>query len=211
MGFRSYWKKVYKPLSRSASFAKEESLCYIPAHIIMVRLCDAPQLLLFCMLFLLVALCLASPVSTRKQLWQSWDKCHISHHCYTKSICLLQKVLLIRNSMSPVKTPGFGSFVQTFIDIQLCECGKETFVCFFNRQICSISPQKQPYPCKVCSKLSWSCMGPLGRTMLTAPLRWSWEEDEAGDWILSWTTPPEVKIGNIWNIACGPKLIIGRE
>ena len=46
--------------------------------------------------------------------------------------------------------------------------------------------------CKACSKPSWSCMGTHGSTKLAAPLKLGWEEDETGDWIPLWTTPPDV-------------------
>ena len=71
---------------------------------------------------------------------------HISHHCYTRSFCLLQRVLMDWSIMSPVQTPGYWSFVQTVIDIQPCGWGKQTFVCFCNWQIWNIPPQKQPSP-----------------------------------------------------------------
>ena len=102
---------------------------------------------------------------------------------WTETLCLLCKLL------------GFGHLYKHSSTFSYVNAEKKhlfrsligRYVTFHHRN--SLTPT-----CKVCSKLSWSCMGPLGRTMLTAPLRWCWEEDEAGEWILPWTTTPEVNV-----------------
>ena len=129
------WLELFKVIHCGYYLPKGESLRYIPAHTIMVRLCHTSQWLLFCMLFLVVALCLGPTACVRKQNWQSGDEYHISHQCYIKSICLLQRALLNWTIMYPVQTPGYWSSVQTFIDIQSCEWVKETFVSSIDRYV----------------------------------------------------------------------------
>ena len=143
--------------------------------------------------FLVVALCLAPTASAKKYL-QSEDEYHISHQFYTRSICLLQRVLMNWSIMSPVQTPGYWSFIHTVIDIQPCGWGKQTFVFVIDRYVTFHHRSSLLPACKVCSKQSWSCMGTHGSTMLAAPLKWDWEKDETRDCIPLWTTPPDVNV-----------------
>ena len=88
-------------------------------------------------------------------------------------------------------TKSWALVICTNIDIQPCEWGKKTFVWSAINRYVTFHHRSSLIPsCKVCSKPSWSCMGTLGSTMLTAPLRWV--EDETGDWIPLWTTPSDV-------------------
>ena len=151
----------------------------------------------FWKLFLVVPLCLASKASTRKQHWQSGDEYHISHHCYTKSICLLQMVLLNWSIMSPIQTHGYWSSVQTFILVNGAR--RHLFVPVIDRYVTFHDRSSLISACKLCSKPSWWCMGTLGSTMLTVPLRWVWEDNATGDWIPLWTTPPHANaVGMEW-------------
>ena len=165
----------------------------------------------FCILFLVVALCLASTASARKQHCWSGNVNHITHHYNAKFICLLQRVLLNWNIMPPVKSPGYCSSGQTFIEIQPCEWGKEhvfvsvidMYVIFHHRN--SINPA-----CKLCSKPSWSCMETPGSTMLTAPLRWGWKKITwwqvmTGDWIPLWAITADVNAGCMGLTKCNCK------
>ena len=134
----------------------------------------------------------SSTASTRKQHWQFGDGYHISHHsiqslsvfyrgfCWTGALCLL------------VQTPGCWLFVETFIDIQSCEWGKETCVSVIDRYVTFHHSSNLIPACKVCSKPSWSFMATCWSTMLTSLLRWGLEEDETDDWIPLWTIPSDV-------------------
>ena len=68
------------------------------------------------------------------------------------------------------------------------EASKDLFVSVINRYVTFHRRSSHMQACKVCSKPSWSCMGTHGSTMLAAPLKSGWEEDEAGDWIMVWST-----------------------
>ena len=141
VGIVTLWLELFRVIPTLwVSIAKGESLRYIPAHIIMVMLWDGSQWLLFRMPFLVLAPCLAPTASTRKHYWQSWDEYHISHNCYTKFICLLQRVLLNWSTMAP------GLVIWTYIRRHSAGWMRQANVCFCYRQICNIPSQNQPHP-----------------------------------------------------------------
>ena len=129
--------------------AKGESLRYIPAYIIMVRLCAASWWLFF-------LLAVSSFNNTRKKTTLAvWKRIpHITpHHCYTKYIYLLPRALLNWSITSPVQTPGYWS--STFSHVN--EARKPLFVSAIDRYVTLHHRSSLITACKVCSKSSWSC------------------------------------------------------
>ena len=74
VGIITLWRELFKIIHCGwVLFAKWESLRYIPAQTIIVRLCNASQRLLLCVLFPVVALCLAS-TSAIKTALAAWRR-----------------------------------------------------------------------------------------------------------------------------------------
>ena len=162
----------------------------------MVRLCDASQWLLLCKLISssdTVSSFNSIPQKTTLAVWRRIP--YITPLLYKVYLPITEGFVELWHYVSCTNSWALVWSVQTFIDIQPCEWCKETFVWSVINRYVTIHHRSSFIPSwKACSKSSWSCMGTLRSTMLTAPLRWGRVDDETGDWIPLWTTLSDVNI-----------------
>ena len=153
-------------------FANEESLRYMPAHPIMVRLCDAFQWLILHV----ISSCgtVSSSNSMRKKtnlaIWRQIR--HITPLLCKVYLPITEGFAELEYYVSCTKLPigRLDKHSSTFSHVN--EAKKHLFVSAIDRYVTFHYRSSLIPSCKVCSKSSWSCTH--GSIMLTTALRRGW-------------------------------------